>query len=130
MELSVDIKGVKTIVDRLSHAADKVQRREARRAAFRGARCFAMRRGATPSVSTIRRHAKKIAKNIAMQQSRRQSKAAGGIVMRVGVAGRARARIKGSGAPRVAIPTTGASSSSAPAKMRPRPFMRPAFDGQ
>ena len=128
MDLSVDIKGVKTIVDRLSTLPTKVQRREARRAASAGARVFrdAARRNAERLDDPQSRE--KIARNITIQQSRRQSKAAGGIVMRVGVMGGAR-KVKGSGAPGGDTYYWRFIEFGAPGRnIRPRPFMRPAFD--
>ena len=128
MDLSVDIKGVNTIVDRLSTLPSKVQRREARRA---------VRRGATVFRNAVRDNAKRlddpqtkesIAKNVVIQESRRQGKAAGGVVMRVGIRGGAR-KVKGSGAPGGDTYYWRFVEFGAPGRnIRPRPFMRPAFD--
>ena len=128
MDLSVKITGVNTIVDRLSQLPTKVQRREARRAARRGAVVFrdAIRRNADRLDDPASKE--KIAKNIAVQESRRQGKIEGGIVMRAGVMGGARksAQKAGKGLPGgdtfywrfVEFGTKFVSA---------RPFMRPAF---
>jgi HK97 gp10 family phage protein len=131
MDLSVKITGVDTLVDRLSTLPDKVQRREARRAARRGAIVFrdAIRRNVERLDDP--RTPEKIWKNVAVQESRRQSKAAGGIVMRAGVMGGARkaAQKGGKGLP-------GGDTfywrflEFGTKKLRARPFMRPAFAQQ
>jgi HK97 gp10 family phage protein len=127
MDLTVDIKGVNTIVDRLSTFPSKVQRREARRAARRGAFVFRDAVRANARRLDDPRTKESIAKNVVVQESRRQSKAAGGVVMRVGIQGGAR-KVKGSGAP-------GGDTyywrflEFGTSKMPARPFMRPAFAG-
>ena len=144
MDLSVKIAGVDTIVDRLSKLTDKVQRTEARKAARKGAIVFrtAVRNNARrlddPSTK------ENIAKNIVVQESRRQSKAAGGIVMRVGVLGGAKQYVRNvrnlqEGRAGKTYKTGGSSANPGgdtfywrflefgTQKMAARPFMRPAF---
>jgi HK97 gp10 family phage protein len=149
MDLSVKITGVDTLVDRLSTLPDKVQRREARRAARAGAVVFrdAARRNFVSQKIDDPDTPENIEKNIAVRESRRQGKRAGGIAMRVGVLGGAKQyveNIRNIQAGRVGKKYRVGGSKKNPGgdtfywrfwefgtkKLRARPFMRPAFAQQ
>lgn len=90
MEVTFNIEGAQTIIDRLSTLPTKLQRKGAKVAA---------RRGMNIVRDEARRNAKKIDdpvsrntiwKNIRTQEATRSGRRIGGVVMRVGVAGGAR----------------------------------------
>lgn len=90
MELQFEIHGAHQIIDRLSKITPKLQQATGRRSARRA--MAIVRAAARSRVKALDDPGspERIWKNVYLQQSRRQSAAVGGVVMRVGILGGAR----------------------------------------
>ena len=126
--ITTTVTGGEKIAAQLKTLPTKLQRREARRAARAGANVFRelARQFARPLDDDQTRE--NIAKNIVTQESRRASRAAGGVVMRVGVLGGARKTENKAGKGNPGGDTYyWRFLEFGTRKMRARPFMRPAY---
>lgn len=90
MELQFELKGVDGLIDRMSKLTPKLQQATGRKSARRA--MAIVRDAARERVRSLDdpESPQRIWKNVYIQQSRRQSAAVGGVVMRVGILGGAR----------------------------------------
>ena len=125
----VNLTGADQLLKRLKAVEETMQRTVARRAARKGAIVF--RDAARANYQSLHlddpKTSENIARNIAVQQSRRGGAREGGVMMRVGIMGGAR-KAKGTGAPGGDTFYWRFLEFGAPGrKIQPRPFMRPVL---
>lgn len=135
-DLEFRLHGLDGVLKRMRSLPDRIQRKVARRAVRKGANLVAADARTGAQAIDDPKTAESIARNIVVQESAKLGRAEGGVAMRVGVLGGARAparaagEIKGGGKGNPGGDTYyWRFHEFGTSKMQARPFLRPALAG-